>query len=132
MIRDHSDNSDSDPDIRHDILACQALVAKIRNRKNYAQNLYAAFCNISWRKNAIWPILKDQRFGMSWRASGAFIAQVRGSGDYLDWYCSGIRDIDWDDQVNSRWDNSGHVAEGTVTEEIRQDLAKLGWSPVLD
>jgi len=36
--------------------------------------------------------------------------------DYIDWYCSGISDKD------------GSVQEGTISEEIKEDLKKLGWS----
>jgi hypothetical protein len=44
-------------------------------------------------------------------------------GDYMDWYCSGIRDADI---VAAQ----GYVGEGEVTEEIREDLKQLGWHVV--
>jgi hypothetical protein len=40
---------------------------------------------------------------------------MRQEGDYIDWYCSGYAE---------NWDG---VSEGTVTEEIENDLHKLGW-----
>jgi hypothetical protein len=40
-------------------------------------------------------------------------------GDYMDWYCSGIG--------AKEGDYSNHVGEGNVTDEIRADLALLGW-----
>ena len=39
--------------------------------------------------------------------------------NYLNWYCSGI----------GFEPESGFVAEGEVTDEIKQDLASLGWHP---
>jgi hypothetical protein len=42
---------------------------------------------------------------------------MRQEGDYIDWYCSGIRD---------NYDG-GYVSECVVTDEIRNDLLQLGW-----
>jgi hypothetical protein len=48
--------------------------------------------------------------------SGGIIADLRGCGEnYLDYYCSGIINLD------------GYVSESVVTDEIRLDLAKMGW-----
>ena len=47
------------------------------------------------------------------------MADMRGEGDYIDWYCTGIRDVDSEP--------NGYVGEGVVTDEIRQDLFRLGW-----
>jgi hypothetical protein len=69
-------------------------------------------------------ILKDQRWSVSWRGAGGIVADMCEKGDYIDWYCSGIRDADSDDY------SSGYVGEGCVTDEIREDLKKLGWVAV--
>ena len=50
------------------------------------------------------------------------MANMVESGDYIDWYCSGIRDQDAPD--------NGFVSEGTVTEQIQEDFFRLGWIPV--
>ena len=42
-------------------------------------------------------------------------------GDYLDYYCSGIR-AEYSDNED------GYVTEGVVKNEIRDDLSKLGWT----
>jgi hypothetical protein len=63
---------------------------------------------------------------------------MMGSGDYIDWYCSGIRnDIDetvqegWSDLERQRYRKQyqHYVAEGCITQEIRQDLQHIGWVP---
>jgi hypothetical protein len=90
----------------------------VRNNENYAQNLYAALCNNNFTKNDVWPILKEKRWSCSWRYAGGIIARMTEKGDYMDWYCTGI------------FDNNtiiGTVPEGEITEEIHNDLLKLGW-----
>ena len=48
------------------------------------------------------------------------MAYVRDQGDYIDWYCSGIRS-----EVGQG--NNGYVSEGYITDEVRKDLLRLGW-----
>jgi hypothetical protein len=61
---------------------------------------------------------------------------MRQQGDYIDWYCSGInnREFEPDKHANltpeqQEWlgISAQFVSEGTVTDEIREDLFKLGW-----
>lgn len=113
-------------DLEADIRATSELVAKIKSRDDYAQNLYAAFCNMQWQKTEIFPILKNELWSVSWRTSGGIIASIRGEGDYMNWYCSGIYGSDWCDGDLTL----GYVPESTITEEIRNDLKQLGWHPV--
>ena len=54
----------------------------------------------------------------------------RSQGDYIDWYCSGIRGGDEPDVYNNTKLPGNFVSEGTVTDEIREDFFKLGWIPV--
>lgn len=84
----------------------------------YAQHLYAALCNNNWQKLELIPILKDQYWSCSWRYAGGIIADLRKKGDYIDWYCSGIKE-DYTDK--------NYITEGTITEEIRDDLRSIGW-----
>lgn len=91
---------------------------------SYAQNLYAALCNNDFMRNEMWPILKEETWGCSWRYAGGIIADILQHGDYLDWYCSGIGD----GLGNGDGDGSKrYVAEGVMTDEIRGDLLSLGW-----
>ena len=83
----------------------------------------------------VMPILKNQRWSASWRHSGGIIADMREEGDYIEWYCSGISNeefgngLDGTKPVTDKADRT-YVPEGTVTDEIKEDLKKLGWVAV--
>jgi hypothetical protein len=97
------------------------ILEKVRKSDAYAQNLYAAMCNMEWQKLEVVPILKEERWGCSWRYAGGIVADMQQKGDYIDWYCSGI---------NGDGDApNGYVEEGVVTAEIKEDLHRLGWAP---
>ena len=96
---------------------------KVRASDSYAQNLYAAMCNNNFQRRHIWAILTNASWGCSWRGAGGVVADLRNEGDYLTWYCSGI--------MGDGNYIEGYVPEGVVTEEIAEDLRKLGWQ-VLD
>lgn len=115
-----------------DLRTTDWILEKVRASDSYAQNLYAAMCNNEFVKREMWPILKDQRWSCSWRYSGGIIANMQQKGDYIDWYCSGIRDVSHDEEENKFWDGHGYVSESVVTEEIENDLYKLGWLVVKD
>ena len=119
-------------DLQADIQASATLVAKIKSRDDYAQNLYAALCNMQWQKTEVMPILKDELWSCSWRSAGGIVAELRGEGDYLDWYCSGMGGLaDYDYEEGERvMSLKKYVPESTVTEEIKEDLRQLGWHPV--
>ena len=102
------------------------FVLKVRASETYAQNLYAAMCNMQFQKMEIFPILKEERWSCSWRSAGGIVADLREEGDYINWYCSGINSYYDDDE----YQKLNYVPEGTVTEEIRQDLRQLGWIPI--
>jgi hypothetical protein len=103
----------------------------------YAQNLYAAMCNNDFTKNDVIPILTEKRWHCSWRSAGGIIADMQEKGDYIDWYCSGIRDVKIldDDEFQALTKEQQEyyiqgkkfVSESCVTDEIREDLLKLGW-----
>jgi hypothetical protein len=104
-----------------DLRTADWILEKVRISDSYAQNLYAAMCNNSFQKLDVMPILKEERWHCSWRYAGGIIADMREKGDYIDWYCSGMGKND-----------EGFVPESAVTDEIRQDLKKLGWVVIED
>jgi hypothetical protein len=105
--------------LEYDLRSTEWIVSKAKASDSYAQNIYAALCNNDFTKLAVIPILKEQKWSCSWRHAGGIVADMQGEGDYINWYCSGIGD--------HQGVTSGYVAEGRVTEEIKQDLQKLGW-----
>lgn len=111
--------------MEYDLRASKELCDKAKAADTYAQNLYAAMCNNDFQKLEIVPILKEETWSASWRHSGGIIADMREQGDYIDWYCSGIGD----GLGNGDPDNvKGYVPEGYITDEIRNDLQRLGWA----
>ena len=118
--------------LEYDLRSTDWILAKARASNSYAQNLYAAMCNMQWQKRDLWPELKEERWSCSWRHSGGIIADMLGKGDYIDWYCSGMGGVATYDvaEGDAHMAKMKYVPEGTVTEEIEQDLNKLGWRPI--
>ena len=101
--------------LEYDLLNTQWIVDKTEDDV-YAQNLYAALCNNQFYKEDM-----KEPWTCSWRYAGGIIADVKwlATGkayDYLNFYCSAALS-----------DNPKFVGEGTVTDEIRDDLTRLGW-----
>ena len=113
--------------LEYDLRSTEWILAKVRASDSYAQNLYAAMCNREFQKRDVMPILKDQTCSYSWRYAGGIIADMQQKGDYIDWYCSGIGIRGEDSTLG----DSKFVPESVVTDEIREDLERLGWN-VLD
>jgi len=105
--------------LEYDLRSTEWICSKVRESQSYAQNLYAAMCNNDFQKLDVMPILRDQRWSCSWRSAGGIVADMRQEGDYIDWYCSGI--------MQEGHYIESHVPESIVTDEIREDLKKLGW-----
>jgi hypothetical protein len=118
--------------LEYDLRSTKWICDKAKASESYAQNLYAALCNQDWQKNDVWPLLKGETYSCSWRYAGGIVADMVEQGDYIDWYCSGIRGgTSLDDDVLEQIDPSADfVPEGCVTDEIREDFFKLGWIPV--
>lgn len=128
--------------MEYDLRSTQWIIDKVKSSEVYAQNLYAAMCNNDFTKNDVWPILTEKRWSCSWRHAGGIIADMQEKGDYIDWYCSGIRDskiLDDDEfsaltkeQQEFYIQSKKFVSESVVTDEIREDLLKLGWIVIDD
>jgi len=99
------------PNLENDLLKSDIIAEKCKNSDIYSQNLYAALCNNRFFYN-------DEEWTCSWRYAGGIVADLRSNGeDYMDWYCSGIGGL-----------SENYVSESVVTDEIRLDLMKLGWT----
>jgi hypothetical protein len=107
--------------LEDDIRADAEIMQKMQDEV-YAQNVYAALCNIRWQPTEVWTVLQDEWWTCSWRSAGGIVADLRGQGDYMSWYCSGMGNGEYDGQYPT-----DYVPEGTVTEEIAADFARIGW-----
>lgn len=127
--------------MEYDLRSTNWICDKAKTSEAYAQNLYAAICNNEFVKNDVWPLLSDKRWSASWRSAGGIVANMVEQGDYIDWYCSGIRgeisDEEYNDMTKQQQERyiymkTNFVPESDVTEEIREDLLKLGWIVIDD
>jgi len=124
-------------DLVQDIYRDDEILNKIRTRRDYAQNLYAAWCNMQWCPKELWPTLRQDPdkdlWSASWRGAGRIVADIRNCGeDYMDYYCSGMggfatHGLKEGEEYMAR---KKFVPEGTITDEIATDLDRLGWFPV--
>jgi len=103
--------------LQSEIHDCPVIMDKLQDDE-YAQKMYAAFCNVLWYKLNAEP----NEWTVSWRTAGGIVAELRSKNeDYLDFYCSGIASVD----------DLSVTPEGTVDPEIIEDLKNLGWSFVI-
>jgi hypothetical protein len=121
--------------MEYDLRSSKELCDKVKANENYAQNLYAAMCNMDWQSREFWQEMKGETWSCSWRHAGGIIADMKEEGDYIDWYCSGIGNKEAGfglDGFTPTPDPDGrdYVPEGVVTEEIELDLNQLGWRPI--
>ena len=144
-FNDEQADREADPEwqkanMEYDMRTCDWLLEKVRTDDLYAQNLYAALCNNEFQQLEAWPILKGETWSCSWRYAGGIIADMQQKGDYIDWYCSGIKGptvsaeefaMMGEDQQADWKMSQGFVSEGLVTDDVREDLQRLGWT-VLD
>jgi hypothetical protein len=120
--------------LEYDLVTTDWILEKARASEAYAQNIYAALCNMQWCKAEMWPILSEQYWSCSWRYAGGIVADMRQEGDYIDWYCSGMGGLNQEydgSETNEQWQSrTGYVPESVVTDEIEADFRRLGWYPV--
>ena len=92
--------TDDLPDLEYELRTSDYIYNRCISSKQYCMDLYSAMCNNEF--------IKDNKVcSYSWRISGGIVANILERGDYIDFYISGN--------------------EGNVTDEIREDLSKLGW-----
>ena len=128
-----------------DLRTTDWILDKARARESYAQNIYAALCNNGFIKLAVIPILTEKEWSCSWRYAGGIVAHMRQEGDYIDWYCSGIRGgmthndepeeppkEPTEEYKQKLEELKRYVPEGKITDEIREDFQKLGWAVAPD
>ena len=123
-VFDNPDQSCLERDLRSTVWICD----KAKASPSYAQNIYAALCNQEWQKLDVLPILKDEVWSCTWRHAGGIVADMIEQGDYLDWYCSGMGP-DGNGNGHNNDPDRRYAAEGHITDEIREDFARLGWRP---
>lgn len=141
--RQRDEDNIVDPDwqkdnLEYDLRSTDWILEKARTRDAYAQNIYAALCNMRWQRLDVFPILKNQYWSCSWRSAGGIVANMQEKGDYMDWYCSGIQsmdndqfqDLDAESKERYLFMKNNFVSEGTVTDEVLNDMKTLGWQPV--
>jgi hypothetical protein len=121
--------------MEYDLRSSKEMCDKVKASNNYAQNLYAAMCNMVWQSREFWQEMKGETWSCSWRHAGGIIADMREEGDYIDWYCSGIGNQEAGYGLYSYVptpdpEGRDYAPEGVVTEEIELDLNRLGWRPV--
>ena len=126
------DQRESDPEwqknnLEWDLRTTDWIVKKAKASPAYVQNIYAALCNNGFIKLDVMPILKEEEWSCSWRYAGGIAAHLCEEGDYIDWYCSGIRN-GWDLGGGPEDGPPGYVPEGCITDEVREDFKKLGWA----
>lgn len=140
-FREHQSKMELDPkwqkdNMEYDLRSTKWICDKVKESDGYAQNLYAAICNNDFVKNEVWPKLQEKTWSASWRRAGGIIANMREKGDYIDWYCSGIiggisdeefHEMNKDEQEHYLYIKNNYVSESVITNEIREDLLKLGW-----
>ena len=110
--------------LEYDLRNTPWIVDKAKASNVYAQNIYAALCNNQFIKIDVWQLLKEEYWTASWRYAGGIVADILGEGDYMDWYCSGMGGPVGGMAVE------GYLPEGVVSDELLEDLTKLGWKVV--
>lgn len=127
---DHeADPSWKQNNLEYDLRSTDWILDKVRSNEIYSQNLYAALCNNDFFNQDLVLILKEKYWTCSWRSAGGIISNMRQEGDYIDWYCSGIRNDNYQEDSDVPFQH-GYVPEGYVTDEVREDLTRLGWTVV--
>jgi hypothetical protein len=62
--------------MEYDLRSSKEMCDKVKQSDNYAQNLYAAMCNMTWQRREFWQELKGEVWSCSWRHSGGDIGAM--------------------------------------------------------
>lgn len=123
------------PNLELDLKNSSEILAKCKASDAYTQNVYAALCNTQWQKHELFPLIKGYLWNCTWRRAGRIASELRGEGDYMDYYCSGMGgfELSYDVEQAAAWmTEHQYIAEALITDEVRADLAGLDWHPVSD
>lgn len=112
MSLENLDGQDLSSKFEQDLRNSPEIVRKVQNYF-YAQALYAGICQNEWIPKDVMQMLKGEGVIMSWRYVSGIMSRLRGCGDYMDFYCSGITD--------------GCYSEGSITDEVMKDINDAGW-----
>jgi hypothetical protein len=97
------------PDLENDLHRSD-LIRDLVGDDSFAEELYAALCNVEWVKAGGEA---GEPWSCTWRTSGGIVAELRDRGEeYIDFYLSG--------------------GEGHVTPRVGEALGLLGWAPLPD
>lgn len=66
----------------------ELLGDRLRASKDMCRALWSSLANVDWYCTNIQE-MEESHVAYSFRAAGRVIADIRGEGDYMDWYCSG-------------------------------------------
>jgi len=91
-----------DPEDKFEVAVNRALGDQIRADDEMATAMWSALANVDWYHPET-----GNTASYSFRAAGDLIAAIRGSGHYMDWYCSG--------------------PYAQVSDHIARSLKKQGW-----
>ena len=116
-----------------DLMASDIIRRKVQDIV-YAQHLYATLASHTFAR----VDNKEVKHYSSSRGAGGIVAQLRGTGDYLDWYCSGM--IPFEDVITfaqymclspsaQQWNDAAYffIRDGHQSPEILNDIRALGW-----
>jgi hypothetical protein len=99
------------PELEEDLLASEHICSLVKNNPIFAAQLYAALCNIEWRRDGF-------PWATTWREAGRIVARLEGDLNeraYL--------------YYNNQWaPEFKNVHEGTVADEVANELLALGWT----
>ena len=87
----------------------ELFTQRLKEDEDFGSELWSAMANVDWIHE---DDPEETRIHRGFRSAGSMIATMLGTGDYIDWYCSGPYE--------------------TVSEYIAQKMASKGWRYEID